>query len=83
MNNSIDEPVPMSDADDVPLTYPDGSYIPVGLTLMLAWSEHITISEARRRMIEAWRGGQGNRESRRRNMKLNNKRKMDTLGGKS
>lgn len=51
--------------DDVPLTYPDGSHIPVGLTFLLATQEHITTSEARRRMIEAWRGGKGNRAQRR------------------
>ena len=41
--------------DDVPLNFPDGSHIPVGLTLLLATQEHITLSEARRSMIEAWR----------------------------
>lgn len=51
--------------DDVPLTYPDGSPIPVGLAFLLATQEHITVNEARRRMIEAWRGGNGNRAQRR------------------
>lgn len=60
---------PLFEGDDVPLTYPDGSYIPVGLTFLLAHQEHITTSEARRRMIEAWRGGQGNRAQRRREMR--------------
>lgn len=27
---------PLFDGDDVPLTYPDGSHIPVGLTFLLA-----------------------------------------------
>lgn len=60
---------PLFDGDDVPLTYPDGSHIPVGLTLLLATQEHITTSEARRRMIESWRGGQGNRAQRRQRKK--------------
>lgn len=60
---------PLFDGDDVPLTYPDGSHIPVGLTFLLAHQEHITTSEARRRMIEAWRGGQGNRAQRRQRRK--------------
>lgn len=60
---------PLFEGDDVPLTYPDGSYIPVGLTFLLATQEHITTSEARRRMIEAWRGGQGNRAQRRQRKK--------------
>ena len=55
--------------DDVPLTYPDGSYIPVGLTFLLAHQDKITMSEARRRMIEAWRGGKGNRAQRRQRKK--------------
>ena len=59
--------------DDVPLTYPDGSHIPVGLTFLLATQEHITTSEARRRMIEAWRGGKGNREQRRQRRKRHGK----------
>jgi len=55
--------------DDVPLTYPDGSHIPVGLTFLLAHQDKITMSEARRRMIEAWRGGKGNRAQRRQRKK--------------
>ena len=55
--------------DDVPLTYPDGSHIPVGLTFLLATQEHITTSEARMRLIEAWRGGKGNRAQRRQRRK--------------
>lgn len=55
--------------DDVPLTYPDGSHIPVGLTFFLAHQDKITLSEARRRMNEAWRGGQGNRAQRRQRKK--------------
>lgn len=61
--------MPLLFDDDVPLTYPDGSHIPVGLTFLLATQEHITTSEARRRMIEAWRGGRGNRAQRRREMR--------------
>ncbi len=62
------EMLPLFDGDEVPLTYPDGSYIPVSLAFLLATQEHITTSEARRRMIEAWRGGRGNRAQRRREM---------------
>lgn len=60
---------PLFDGDEVPLTYPDGSYIPVGLTFLLAHQDKITLSEARRRMIEAWRGGPGNRAQRRQRKK--------------
>ena len=55
--------------DGVLLTYPDGSHIPVGLTFFLAHQDKITLSEARRCMIEAWRGGQGNRAQRRQRKK--------------
>lgn len=55
--------------DDTPYAYPDGSPIPVGLAFLLATQEHITTSEARRRMIEAWRGGHGNRAQRRQRKK--------------
>ena len=55
--------------DDVPFTYPDGSHIPVGLAFLLATQEHITLSEARLRMIDTWRGGKGNRAQRRQRKK--------------
>lgn len=55
--------------DDAPFTYPDGTPIPHGLTLMLACARHITASEARSLLIEAWRGGKDNRAQRRQRKK--------------
>lgn len=68
MTVNLNKMPPLFD-DDVPFTYPDGSHIPVGLTFFLAHQDKITLSEARRRMIEAWRGGQGNRAQRRQRKK--------------
>ena len=68
MSVNLNKMPPLFD-DDVPFTYPDGSHIPVGLAFLLATQEHITLSEARLRMIETWRGGKGNRAQRRQRKK--------------
>ena len=68
MSVNLNKMPPLFDYD-APFTYPDGSPIPAGLAILLATQEHITTSEARRLMIEAWRGGRGNRAQRRREMR--------------
>ena len=68
MSVNLNKMPPLFD-DDVPFTYPDGSHIPVGLAFLLATQEHITLSEARLRMIDTWRDGQGNRAQRRQRKK--------------
>jgi len=45
MTVNLNKMPPLFD-DDVPHTYPDGSYIPVGLTFLLACQEHITTSSS-------------------------------------
>lgn len=54
--------------DDVPYKYPDGSHIPVGMAIMLAYSEHISTNEALRRLYDGW-NGKGNRAQRRQRRK--------------
>ena len=60
---------PLFYGDEVPLRYPDGTWIPCSLVFMLAHQDKITLSEARMRLIEAWRGGKGNRAQRRQRKK--------------
>lgn len=67
MSVNLNKMPPLFD-DDVPFTYPDGSPIPVGMAIMLACSEHISINEALQRLYDGW-NGKGNRAQRRQRRK--------------